>query len=65
MASLRIECLGCGEVRVVQTTEAGRIEEGECPRCGYVGWAASASLDEALRHWIRTRPLGRRRLYPA
>jgi hypothetical protein len=65
MATLRIECLGCGQVRVLDAPPGRRVEEGECPRCGYVGWATSASLDETLRRWIRTRPLGRRRLYPA
>ncbi|HXZ57407.1 MAG TPA: hypothetical protein VEG40_07485 [Gaiellaceae bacterium] len=42
-----------------------RLEEGECPRCGYVGWAASAEIDETLRRRVRTRPLERRRLHPA
>jgi Zn ribbon nucleic-acid-binding protein len=65
MASLRIECLGCGERRVLHPDSHHRLEEGECPRCGYVGWAASAEIDETLRRRVRNRPLVRRRLHPA
>ncbi len=65
MASLRIECLGCGERRVLHPGSHRRLQEGECPRCGYVGWAASAEIDETLRRRVRTRPLERRRLYAA
>jgi predicted RNA-binding Zn-ribbon protein involved in translation (DUF1610 family) len=65
MASLGIECLGCGERRVLHPDSHRRLQEGECPRCGYVGWAASAEIDETLRRRVRTRPLERRRLYAA
>jgi Zn ribbon nucleic-acid-binding protein len=65
MASLRIECLGCGERRTLHPDSHHRLEEGECPRCGYVGWAASAEIDETLRRRVRTRPLERRRLHAA
>ena len=62
MASLRVECLRCGEVRVLQPVSEHRLDGGECERCGYVGWAASAELDEVVRGRLRTRPLERRRL---
>jgi len=65
MASLRIECLNCGDVRVLHPVSHHRLEEGECPRCKYVGWAASAEIDETLRRRVRTRPLERRRLHAA
>ncbi len=65
MASFRIECLGCGERRVLHPDSHRRLQEGECPRCGYVGWAASAEIDETLRRRVRTRPLERRRLHAA
>jgi ribosomal protein S27AE len=62
MASLRIECLRCGEVRVLHPASHQRLDGGECPRCRYVGWAPSAELDETIRRRLRTRPLERRRL---
>ena len=65
MASLRIECLGCGERRTLHPDSHHRLEEGECPRCRYVGWAATAEIDETLRRRVRTRPPQRRRLYAA
>ncbi len=65
MASLRIECLSCGNVRVLHPVSHQRLEEGECSRCGYVGWAASAEIDETLRCRVRMRPVERRRLYAA
>jgi len=65
MASLRIECLRCGDVRVVHRDAHYRLVEGECDRCRYVGWAASAELSEAARGRLRARPLERRRLYVA
>ena len=64
MASLRIECLGCGDVRVLHRgSHRSRLDGGACPRCDYVGWAASAELDERLRRALRERPLATRRLH--
>jgi hypothetical protein len=65
MPSLRIECLHCGDVRVLHPVSHHRLDGGECSRCGYVGWAASAELDEVARRRLRTRPLERRRLHAA
>jgi hypothetical protein len=65
MASLRVECLRCGDVRVLRPVSHHRLDGGECARCSYVGWAASYELDETLRHRLRKRPLERRRLYAA
>jgi len=65
MPSLRIECLRCGDVRVLHPASHHRLDGGECTRCCYVGWAASHELDESLRHRLRKRPLERRRLYAA
>jgi hypothetical protein len=36
--------------------------EPECPRCGYLGWAPAASLDERTRRLLRERPPYARRL---
>jgi hypothetical protein len=52
-----IECLSCGKTRRV-----GDVE-GECTRCGYVGWAEAASLTETLRRALRERPVDRRKLH--
>ena len=52
-----IECLSCGKTRRV-----GEVE-GECNRCGYVGWAEAASLSETLRRALRERPVDRRKLH--
>jgi hypothetical protein len=61
MDALRIECLGCGEARMhAPAPDARRLDPGECPRCGYVGWAPSAALTEPVRRRIRERPVNRR-----
>jgi hypothetical protein len=58
---VRIECLGCGEARSVTAAPAAtRLDPGECPRCGYLGWAPSIALSERVRRGIRERPLDRR-----
>jgi hypothetical protein len=62
MPSLPIECLRCGEVRVLQPESHHRLDGGECRRCGYVGWAASAELDEPARRILRDRPPASRRV---
>jgi hypothetical protein len=53
---LTIECLGCGERR------SELKQEPECPRCGYLGWACTAALDEGTRKKLRERPPESRRL---
>jgi hypothetical protein len=57
MERLRVECLCCGTTRV-----RGERHGDECPRCGYLGWAASCDLNEAARRALRERPPERRRL---
>ena len=47
-----VECLSCGLQRLVT------VEAGECPRCGYVGWAPTASVTEELRRELRDVPAG-------
>ena len=39
------------------------MQQGECPRCGYVGWAESAVLTETARQALRERPVEARRIY--
>ena len=43
----QIECLACGETRVVFGTKTG-----ECPQCRYVGWTFSDELDSMTRRKI-------------
>jgi len=49
-----VECLRCGKQR--------DRHDDECPRCGYLGWAASNDLDERVRRRLRDRPLEARKL---
>jgi hypothetical protein len=51
-----IECLLCGKRR------HDLNEQPDCPRCGYLGWAAPADLDERTRRLLRERPPERRHL---
>jgi hypothetical protein len=58
-----LECLSCGARRTGAVSVQTHIgETGECPRCGYVGWARPADLTEPTRRALRDRPLARRRL---
>jgi hypothetical protein len=56
-----VECLRCGKHHPLpHGTE--RLFAGECPRCGYLGWAAPLELTEAERRTMRERPPESRRL---
>jgi len=61
MSPLTVECLQCGHPR----DHSRRSGAGECPRCGYVGWAPAGDLDERTRRLVRDIPLERRRLIRA
>jgi hypothetical protein len=56
-----VECLRCGASRNAEPLLL-RHDAGECPRCGYVGWAPTADLTENVRRTLRERPPERRRL---
>ncbi len=58
-----VECLRCGALRSVRARDAQGGGDGECPRCGYLGWAATDELSEAERRLLRLRPPERRRFY--
>ena len=64
MARVTVECLACGADRSVEDPGRGRLEPGECIRCGYVGWARRGELTETLRRALRDRTAGSRRLRP-
>jgi hypothetical protein len=57
----QVECLQCGHRRAVRKDEP-RTALDECPRCQYVGWAATAELSDRTRSMLRKRPPERRRL---
>lgn len=54
----QIECLACGAARVPAKNDPN--DEHRCHRCGYLGWALSAELDEKTRRLIRDRALALR-----
>jgi hypothetical protein len=55
-----VECLCCGSQRLIGPAEH---HHGDCPRCGYVGWAPAAELSEHTRRALRDRPVESRRLH--
>jgi len=57
-----LECLACGERRSAIDSVHTHLSTGECPRCGYVGWAPATDLSEYTRRALRDRPVERRRL---
>jgi hypothetical protein len=51
-----VECLRCGSFRTIERDYNERLTPGECPRCGYLGWALIADLSEPARRTLRERP---------
>ena len=62
MAPSSVECLACGERRSLDAGAHTNLATGECPRCGYVGWALPGDLSEQSRRALRDRPLELRSL---
>jgi len=60
--TLDVECLRCGERHQLARSPWRQIQDGECPRCGYLGWADPADLNEPSRRALRERPVEQRRL---
>jgi hypothetical protein len=58
--TLAVECLRCGEQHQLESRPKRSIQDGECPRCGYVGWAYAAELTEPTRRALRDHPVERR-----
>jgi Zn ribbon nucleic-acid-binding protein len=63
MAFSSVECLACGERRSLDARAQTHLATGECPRCGYVGWALPGDLSEQSRRALRERPLELRNLH--
>jgi hypothetical protein len=55
-----VECLRCGNRHLNVRPQSSKLTDSECPRCGYLGWAHAASLDESTRRHLRERPIGLR-----
>ena len=56
MKTLVVECLRCCAPRAVPADPRHAGDAGDCPQCGYVGWAPSAVLTDATRRTLRERP---------
>jgi len=56
-----VECLNCGAVRRAAVSPSRPGTAHECARCGYVGWAETERLTEALRRALREHALDQRR----
>jgi hypothetical protein len=54
---LTVECLKCGYPRRVRGSTRHVAGAGHCPRCDYVGWAASDELTEDERRALRDVPV--------
>jgi hypothetical protein len=57
MAPSSVECLACGARRAFVADAHNHLAMGDCPRCGYVGWAQPDDLSEQSRRALRDRPL--------
>ena len=64
MATTTVECLRCGQPRLLDPAVLRLLADDDCPRCGYVGWAEAGSLTERARQLLRERPVELRRLRP-
>ena len=62
MAESFLECLACGARRSATADTHSHLATGECPRCGYVGWASASDLSEFTRKALRDQPVELRRL---
>ena len=62
MEPLDVECLRCGEQHRLARARFRHLQEGECPRCGYLGWAGTSDVSERARRELRDRTVELRRL---
>jgi len=47
VTSHTVECLRCGAPHLLVRAAGGRLDHGECPRCGYLGWTPARIVHEA------------------
>jgi len=62
MDTLTVECLRCGGHHPLLRTMSKALQNGGCPRCGYLGWAEPGGVSERTRRALRDRPVEQRRL---
>ena len=55
-----VECLNCGQERMLTLPQGKVVASGDCPRCGYLGWARAGELSEDARRLLREHPLAER-----
>jgi Zn ribbon nucleic-acid-binding protein len=48
-----VECLRCGEPHRLRDAGLRYVRQGECPRCGYLGWAVPGEVSERARHELQ------------
>jgi hypothetical protein len=57
MKSLDVECLRCGERHRLEHVAWQHVQESECPRCGYLGWAPAEDGKVTPLRPLEPRPL--------
>jgi predicted RNA-binding Zn-ribbon protein involved in translation (DUF1610 family) len=55
MTAIPVECLRCGKRHQIMRASRSTIHEGECPRCGYVGWTPARAAMRRLLAPARAR----------
>jgi Zn ribbon nucleic-acid-binding protein len=53
MQATLVECLRCGEPHRLRESGLRYVQQGECPRCGYLGWAVPGEISDVARHELR------------
>jgi Zn ribbon nucleic-acid-binding protein len=53
MHATLVECLRCGELHRLRDGGLRYVQQGECPRCGYLGWAVPGEVSERARHELQ------------
>jgi Zn ribbon nucleic-acid-binding protein len=53
MHATLVECLRCGESHRLHGGGLRYVQQGECPRCGYLGWAVPGEVTDVARLELR------------
>lgn len=53
MQAVLVECLRCGESHRLRDEGLRYVQQGECPRCGYLGWAVPGEVTDVARLELR------------
>ena len=55
MPHLDVVCLRCGEAHRLEHVAWQRVQESECPRCGYLGWTAVEDSSQSTLRLVEPR----------